>query len=478
MSQFYNTDNPDSLDVLLEKALAVNTINKENLEFITNSSKALKQTTIPNHNTKKRRIQNPIDRIIQSWRYYGELLEKEKIAFNDFIDLELITFDDLKRLVEDYHLLLKNYKRTLKDAKKSRVAVEIILRNLEIIQVAVGEVHIQVIEITDTVEEGKQSSRISFTNVQELKNKITLSDQAECIYKLDTFVANGKHYLVSGSDKDIQVWDLSNNKLVTTLEASGELMVLFIWGGVQMLANVDRHSEINIWNLSTRTKVKTLKDENYYCDDIRALTIIERGDRPILLSLDEDEGVCYWDVDCGKVISNFHLGTEAVYSLYLFHRANKPWIVTCHYGGNEPVKVWDLQTQTEKAVFYVPEDSFVVSSVATNHNGEQILMAFGCSGKIQMWSLENYKDMGFEKVSKGFSGDHFICLEVLECDEKRYLACIGDDATVTIWDIKEKSQVVTLSTEMQVNAMTVFMNGDKPCLVTGDCKGSIKFWME
>ena len=58
------------------------------------------------------------------------------------------------------------------------------------------------------------------------------------------------------------------------------------------------------------------------------------------------------------------------------------------------------------------------------------------------------------------------------------MACPGDDATVIIVDIQNKSKIVTLSSEAKVTAMKVFMNEDKPCLITGDDEGNIKLWME
>lgn len=137
MPLIYNTDNPDSLKILLAKAHAIKTVNQENLDFIQSrkgqkviTSHQCNLQTKPSRN-KKRKIQHDnnlnnellklkdstsaksINDIIESWRYNGEPLTKEKIAFDDFVDLKLDQFDDLIRLHDAYDRLLEKYSRVL-----------------------------------------------------------------------------------------------------------------------------------------------------------------------------------------------------------------------------------------------------------------------------------------------------------------------------------------------------------------------------
>ena len=47
--------------------------------------------------------------MVASWKCNGEALTKEKIAFNEFIDLTLEDYNDLIRLHDVYNNLLEKY---------------------------------------------------------------------------------------------------------------------------------------------------------------------------------------------------------------------------------------------------------------------------------------------------------------------------------------------------------------------------------
>ena len=180
-----DTDNPDSLQTLLCKFNAISTINQENLTYIqsckgqqvimhqqcdlqTDLSPAKKlktnhhiQTAKSNdndslnsnllkfaHNTSTKNI----DDIIASWRYKGETLTKEKIAFDDFIDLKLKDYNDLIGLHGAYNNLLEKYSLVLSDERESRKAIDVLLCNMEVLQVAIGEIHMQTIDVVYTAK--------------------------------------------------------------------------------------------------------------------------------------------------------------------------------------------------------------------------------------------------------------------------------------------------------------------------------------
>ena len=257
----YSTDNPDSLDVLLKKAFAISQVNKEVLEFISECCKErhapTDTTTKPNTNIRK--IHNNDDDddnddneikfgsnhadnkaceavygIIEWWVYSGETLTQEKIAFGNFIDLRFERFHSLTRLVNDYDILLRSYTLVLKDVQESRAAAEVVLHNVEKLQVALGKIHMQVLDATDPVNIRKRC--IAVSNFQALECKSIVADLEWPIKSLKTYVSNSTHYLVGGCN-NVHVWDLGNNKVVATLEIGDwYLLELFVKNGVQMLA--------------------------------------------------------------------------------------------------------------------------------------------------------------------------------------------------------------------------------------------------
>lgn len=164
-----DTDNPDSLQILLDKAYAVKNVNQESIDFITlhkdqkvkydqRYSLKSKARNPPNITTEENvssdrlfefvdhtSIKKIID-IINSWKYTGKPLTREKYPRDYFIDLTLLNYYDVVRVHGEYIKLLDEYSDTLKDTPKSRAGVEGVLRNLEVLQVAIGEVHSEILE--------------------------------------------------------------------------------------------------------------------------------------------------------------------------------------------------------------------------------------------------------------------------------------------------------------------------------------------
>ena len=148
---------PDSIHLLLQKAHAINSINNENLDFI-QSRKGQKVVTKHKYSIKTlydmftfHKSTKNIDNIISSWKYSScEVLTKEKIAIDDFIDRTLVGYDDLVWLHREYDRLLNQYARLLADEPKSRLAVEGVLLNVEVLQLAIGKINVQTLYIQDS----------------------------------------------------------------------------------------------------------------------------------------------------------------------------------------------------------------------------------------------------------------------------------------------------------------------------------------
>merc|ERR1712071_629708 len=115
--------------------------------------------TLSNHKHTK-----PVNNIIEAWKYKGDPLTPEKIAFDHFIDIKLNKFDDLVRLNNDYLSLHEKYSRVLNDEPESVTAVYGLLKNLEKVHVAIGEVHVQLLDAKDSV----QGNEIIFQRIKNI----------------------------------------------------------------------------------------------------------------------------------------------------------------------------------------------------------------------------------------------------------------------------------------------------------------------
>ena len=84
---------------------------------------------------------------------------EEKIAINGYIDLKLERFGDLIRLQNDFERLVEKYAKVLADNSYSCEAVVVLLRNVETLQVAIGDIHGQSINFMN-FSDGSDVSKI------------------------------------------------------------------------------------------------------------------------------------------------------------------------------------------------------------------------------------------------------------------------------------------------------------------------------
>ena len=444
---------PDSLQILLQKAHAISTVNQENLDYIqsrkgqqvitkhkysiqTNPSAVKKQKTEHHTSTDSTKSHSHemftladqkstknVDEIISSWRYSrAAALTQEKIAIDHFIDRTLVGYDDLIRLHNDYGKLLKQYTRLLTDEPECRMAVEGVLRNVEVLQVAIGEIHGQTLETVDSDkvnaamaalknnlskafesfqsevsgfsinlqsqigEEQKETSMVEFADFTALKCRHTLSQHRDFIWALESYNVNDETFLVSGGkDKKINVWNLSSNNCVATLTGHADsisALVLYVQNGKYMLASGAEDKTIKLWDLSSYTNVQTLSG---HTNIIRSLAVYQKDGKVILISSSWDKTVKLWDLDSYTVITTLQGHTCYYIPLSVYALDERPYLASASFG---QIKIWSLDNyslvQTIDADEYTPIRSLVV----VDSNEKKILAFLWLRWKINAVELE------------------------------------------------------------------------------------------
>ena len=157
------TEHLKPLQVLLEKAYAITTINQEIIDLILlrEGHKVINRyeysfhskspcngddvlvVVVENSSTKD------VDDIITEWRYTGKPLIKEKYPRDHFIDLKLDRYDDLVQKHNQYSKLLDEYKELFKDCTKSRIAVVDLLKNIELLHEAMLDIRGSTLNVVD-----------------------------------------------------------------------------------------------------------------------------------------------------------------------------------------------------------------------------------------------------------------------------------------------------------------------------------------
>lgn len=438
-----NKENPDSLQTLLQKARAIKTVNDEIItqiharkgkQVIVKHHYTLQTKPSTNKNQKPQLTENfqlinkkstkNVDDIIAAWRYHSEPLQKEKIAVDNFIDRNLVGFDDLLRLNDEYSLLLDKYSRILTDEIESRAAVERVMRNIEVLQVAIGKIHEQVLDVANSdevndaisllvenfskewkafrskvsgvqfnvdlqtdVDECKRTGDIcKFGRCTSLSCKHTLSGNHNPVHAVQTYVLNDKQYLVCGnSDRMINLWDLRNNTVVATLSDDSRdntTLALYVKNGVQMMAS-NNFASIKLWNLSNNTKEYELLGHD---DWINTLTVYEKDSKVILISGSSDKTIKIWDLESYTNVITLQGHTDAVYQLVVYNHDNKQYLASG--GVDKYINIWSLHDYS--LVKALDSNGVKKSLLAIDHNTTPILASGNNNGIITLWSIENY----------------------------------------------------------------------------------------
>ena len=409
-SPLYSMNNPDSLSILLQKAHAIKTINQENLTFI-KSRKGQKvviqhkysiQTKQPSSSAKRQKTQyhditsnnttttqeiftlidkkctKNVDDIVSSWRYFGEPLTKEKFAIDDFINRNLVGYEDLVRLHTEYNRLLNQYSRVLADEPECRLAVEGVLRNLEVLQVAIGEIHMQLLDVVESelvnnaitslvkdlsktiyefqskvsgfvvdfqgqiVEQAKEASLVNFYDCAALTYRQTLSLHHRGIIALESYVLNNETFLLSvGENEQIKHWNLSNNTLIASLSDDTNCiraMALYFQNDVYMLAGGSSDKTIKIWDLSRNVQVQTLSGHNGF---IFSLAVYEQDDKTILISGSTDNTIKLWNLQNNNIITTLHGHEHTVRALSVYTYYDTPYLASGSF--DKKIKIWSLE---------------------------------------------------------------------------------------------------------------------------------------
>ncbi|HEV7395905.1 MAG TPA: WD40 repeat domain-containing protein [Pyrinomonadaceae bacterium] len=161
-----------------------------------------------------------------------------------------------------------------------------------------------------------------------------LTNQHGAVNKL-AFSANGRALAAATADGTIDIWNLSNGRVESTLAGLQEITAIQLSADGQTLATADVGRDITLWNLQTRQAEKKLDKHDAA---VNALAFSSDGE--MLASGSDDRSVVIWDVASGKSRRQFK-GHDQTVSAVAFSPDGK---LLASGTGNATVVLWEVKS--------------------------------------------------------------------------------------------------------------------------------------
>jgi len=535
------SSSPDSLQVLIRKTKAICTVNVESLNFIQSRKDQQvvthrKYVLQPKRSLEKRRkisgsssspndvtldnelvltsqdVTKSANTIIGNWTYKGEKLKKEHIAIKTFINRKLNSFKDLLRLQREYDSLIDAYSKLLLDRPESRKAVRYILGNVEILQVGIGDLHKQVIDVRNEVEGNKEieecmglftkgiekmkASRVSFTidvkeitkdfetnifgipefrDITRIKCQHTLSDneiiERREVMELEPYTIDGVQYVASrysSNSNSVVLWNMVNLSKVGTLSNSSsgyaESLASFEKDDLHILAVGYYIGDIKMWNLVSREVICTLTGHN---GNVLTMQVVENDEKMYLISGGWDETVSVWDLDSYSMLESLECGVGSIDALQTFAKDDKNYVAV---SGDKGVELWCLTQYIKVGKL---DDNYCYALAVTKHNGCLMLAGF-VKDEIKVWNLDAFQ----EQYKYSSHGVYISSLEWITSNDKLCIVIGSNEGNMKVWEMESKRFISSIDSDSDIYAIRVIERDGHACLLTGDENEKIKLWEE
>ena len=456
-------------------------------------------------------IEKDIDNVIQTWRYKGEKLERENIAIgSSFITRRLVNIQDLLRLHEEYEALITGYSKILTDHPESRAAVSIVLKNTEILQVAIGEVHKQVIDVRNEIEDNKkaddyvrliaegaeklrdsglefsidiksvtegtltQNTKVpEFNDIRKIQCRHSFELEGNSICRqIEPYAIDGIQYIAySKGSTNVQLWNVRDCSKVGTLTSADQEYVFaslsFEKNGVPMLACYEYcHGNISVWNLITKTKAFILRNSSKY---FPALQICKNKDKMYLISESIDGNVKVWDLDTREAIKTIKCDMGYIKAMQAFSINGKYYLAVASDGG---VGVWCLSQYTKR---FELSASPCACLAYVNHNNDALLAGSKHHGQATIWNLKD--DQPAQQDIK-LGNDAIRDLEWIKSNGKLCLVSGHTEGFIRVWNMASNNIIFRIYNASSIHALRVLKRNGRACILTFDTNCRIKVWEE
>jgi len=296
------------------------------------------------------------------------------------------------------------------------------------------------------------SSNIGSSSIREF----TIDGAKDAIYGV-TISPDSKILAGANSERTIELWDLQTNKKLRTLKGhTGRVYdVQFSPDGKRLVSGSDDRKVI-IWEVATGKILYTLEGHQE-----RIYTAIFSPDGKIIASSSGDRTIRLWNAETGKPISTL---------------SEKSWVYDVSFTPDSKVlasgskdgtiRLWNVETG--KAIKTLVENGSAVRSIVYSNDGKNLASAME-DNTIRLW------DGGTGQLKEVLTGHNGEVHTIAFSNDGLMLASGSADKTIRIWFLKNKRSPQVLS-EHERGVSSVGFSTDQKLLISGSLDGTIKVW--
>uniref|UniRef100_A0A8C3A0D3 Pre-mRNA-processing factor 19 n=1 Tax=Cyclopterus lumpus TaxID=8103 RepID=A0A8C3A0D3_CYCLU len=249
------------------------------------------------------------------------------------------------------------------------------------------------------------------------------------ILALDLCPSDTNKVLTGGADKNVVVFDKSEEQIVATLKGHTKKVTSVIYHPSQSVVfSASPDSTIRVWSVAGGNCVQVVRAHEA---GVTGLSLHATGD--YLLSSSEDQYWAFSDIETGRVLTK--VTDESAGCALTCAQFHPDGLIFGTGTADSQIKIWDLKERTNVANF--PGHSGPVTSIAFSENG--YYLATGAQdSSLKLWDLRKLKNF------KTITLDNNYEVKSLVFDQSgTYLAVGGSDIRVYI--CKQWSEVLNFT---------------------------------
>jgi WD40 repeat protein len=300
------------------------------------------------------------------------------------------------------------------------------------------------------IGEGAKAQGIKFGEMAYLKHDSAVSSVA---YSLD-----GK-YIVSGSDKIVQIWEAGTGREIKKLEGHSDWVgSVAISADSKYIVSGSYDNTVRIWEVESGREIKKLEGHSH-----NVVSVAISADGKYIASNSWDKTIRIWDRMEGIEINKFEVYNEIVASDIAFSADGDSVVSGID---DKTLRIWEVESGRE--VKKLEGNSQWVKCVAISADGKYVVS--GSPDKIvRIWDIE----AGIQ--IKQFEGHNGNITSVAFSLDGKYVVSGSVDKTVRVWDIEKGNQVKQLEGHSHI-VTSVAISVDGNYIVSGSNDKTVRIW--